>query len=151
MQNIINNIKRNYLLSIIVIGLIVLSLYSTFAMFTASVNTNDIVNLTASNLPTGTETIEYERLTIKSKEKKVIEFTVSNNTNSSLYYGVWYEMIKPTSINDDIVIGKKENTQNDTLGQLQSNSNAKVSFVIENKTSSSVIINIGVGYSSTSS
>ena len=143
--------KRNYLLSIIVIGLISLSLYSTYAMFTASVSTNDIVNLSASSIPTNTETIEYERLTIKSKEKKVIEFTVSNNTNSSLYYGVWYEMIKPTSINDDIVIGKKENTQNDTLGQLQSNSNAKVSFVIENKTSSSVIINIGVGYSSTSS
>ena len=143
--------KRNYLLSIIVIGLISLSLYSTYAMFTASVTTNDIVNLSASTIPTNTETIEYERLTIKSKEKKVIEFTVSNNTNSSLYYGVWYEMIKPTSINDDIVIGKKEDTQNDTLGQLSSNTNAKVSFVIENKTSSSIIINIGVGYSSTSS
>ena len=143
--------KRNYLLSIIVIGLIILSLYSTHAMFTASVTTNDIVNLSASTIPTNTETIEYERLTIKSKEKKVIEFTVSNNTNSSLYYGIWCEVIKPTSINDDIVIGKKEDTQNDTLGQLSSNSNAKVSFVIENKTSSSIIINIGVGYSSTSS
>ena len=143
--------KRNYLLSIIVIGLIILSLYSTYAMFTASVSTNDIVNLSASTIPTNTETIEYERLTIKSKEKKVIEFTVSNSTNSSLYYGVWYEMIKPTSINDDIVIGKKEDTQNDTLGQIFSNTNAKVSFVIENKTSSSIIINIGVGYSNTSS
>ena len=143
--------KRNYLLSIIVIGLIVLSLYSTYAMFTASISTNDIVNLSASTIPTNTETIEYERLTIKSKEKKVIEFTVSNNTNSSLYYGIWCEVIKPTSINDDIVIGKKEDTQNDTLGQLSSNSNAKVSFVIENKTSSSIIINIGVGYSNTSS
>ena len=143
--------KRNYLLSIIVIGLITLSLYSTYAMFTVSVSTNDIVNLNANIIPTNTETIEYERLTIKSKEKKVVEFTVSNNTNSSLYYGVWYEMIKPTSINDDIVIGKKEDTQNDTLGQLFSNTNAKVSFVIENKTSSSIIINVGVGYSSTSS
>ncbi len=143
--------KRNYLLSIIVIGLIVLSLYSTYAMFTASTSTNDIVNLSASTIPTNTETIEYERLTLKAGEKKIIEFTVSNNTNSSLYYGVWYEMIKPASINDNIVIGKKEDTQNDTLGQLSSNSNAKVSFVIENKTSSSIIINIGVGYSSTSS
>ena len=32
MQDIINNIKKNYLLSIIVIGLIVLSLYSTFGL-----------------------------------------------------------------------------------------------------------------------
>ena len=143
--------KRNYLLSIIVIGLIVLSLYSTYAMFTASISTNDIVNLSASTIPTNTETIEYERLTLKAGEKKIIEFTVSNSTNSSLYYGVWYEMIKPASINDNIAIGKQEDTQNDTLGQLSSNSNAKVSFVIENKTSSSIIINIGVGYSNTSS
>ena len=143
--------KRNYLLSIIVIGLISLSLYSTYAMFTASISTNDIVNLSASSIPTNTETIEYERLTLKAGEKKIIEFTVSNSTNSSLYYGVWYEMIKPTSINDNIAIGKQEDTQNDTLGQLSSNSNAKVSFVIENKTSSSIIINIGVGYSNTSS
>ena len=141
--------KRNYLLSIIVIGLIVLSLYSTYAMFTASVSTNDIVNLNSGIISTNTETIEYERLTIKSKEKKVIEFIVSNSTNNSLYYGVWYEMIKPIGINDNIIICKKEDTQNDTLGQLTNGSNAKVSFVIENKTSSSIIVNIGVGYSST--
>ena len=35
--------KRNYLLSIIVIGLIILSLYSTYAMFTTSVETNNII------------------------------------------------------------------------------------------------------------
>ena len=143
--------KKNYLLSIIVIGLITLSLYSTYAMFTVSIETNDIVKLSASTLPTSTEIVEYERVTIGSNEKKTIEFTVTNNTNGSLYYGVWYEMINPTSINDSIIIGKKEDTLNDTLGQLSSNSNAKVSFIIENKTSSSIIINIGVGYSTTSS
>ena len=143
--------KKNYLLSIIVIGLISLSLYSTYAMFTASVSTNDIVSLSASSLSTKTEIVEYERVTIGSKEKKVIEFTVSNKTNNSLYYGVWYEMIKPNVINDDIVIGKKEDTLNDSIGQLSNERNAKVSFVIENKTSSSIIINIGVGYSNTNS
>ncbi len=151
MQNIINIMKRNYLLSIIVIGLIVLSLYSTFAMFTASINTNDIVNLTASNIPTGTETIEYERLTVKAGEKKTIEFTVKNSTSGSLYYGAWYEMIKPTSINGDIQIAKQEDTQNDSLGQLSTGSSAKVSLVVDNGSSSSIIVNIGVAYDSTSS
>ena len=151
MQNIINIMKRNYLLSIIVIGLLVLSLYSTFAMFTASINTNDIVNLTASNIPTGTETIEYERLTIKAGEKKTIEFTVKNSTSGSLYYGAWYEMIKPTSINGDIQIAKAQDTQNDSLGQLSTGSSAKVSLVVDNGSSSSIIVNIGVAYSSTSS
>ena len=143
--------KKNYLLGLIIIGLISLSVYSTYAMFTSSVETNDIVSLSASTLPTESEIVEYERLTIKSKEKKVIEYTVNNNTNNSLYYGVWYEMINPSSINDDIVIGKSEDTTNDTLGQLSSRSNAKVLFVIENKTDSNIVVNVGVGYGETSS
>ena len=143
-------LKKNYLLIIIVIGLLTLSLYSTFAIFTTSVITNNIVNLSASTLPINTETVEYERIIIKSKEKKVIEFTVSNKTNDNLYYGVWYEMVKPSSITDDIIIGKKEDTQNDTHEQLLSSAEAKISFVIENKSSSSIIVNVGVGYSSTS-
>ena len=143
--------KKNYLLGLIVLGLISLSVYSTYAMFTSSVETNDIVSLSASTLPTNSEIVEYERLTIKSKEKKVIEYTVNNNTDNSLYYGVWYEMVNPSSINDDIVIGKSEDTTNDTLGQLSSRSNAKVLFVIENKSSSNIVVNVGVGYSETSS
>ena len=143
--------KKNYLLGLIVLGLISLSVYSTYAMFTSSVETNDIVSLSASTLPTNSEIVEYERLTIKSKEKKVIEYTVNNNTDNSLYYGVWYEMINPSSINEDIVIGKSEDTQSDTLGQLSSGSNAKVLFVIENKTDSNIVVNVGVGYSETSS
>ena len=143
--------KKNYLLGLIVLGLISLSVYSTYAMFTASVETNDIVSLSASTLPTESEIVEYERLTIKSKEKKVIEYTVNNNTDNSLYYGVWYEMINPTSINEDIVIGKSEDTPSDTLGQLTRGSNAKVLFVIENKTDSNIVVNVGVGYSETSS
>ena len=143
--------KKNYLLGLIVLGLISLSVYSTYAMFTASVETNDIVSLSASTLPTESEIVEYERLTIKSKEKKVIEYTVNNNTDNSLYYGVWYEMINPNSINDDIVIGKSEDTTSDTLGQLPSGNNAKVLFVIENKTDSNIVVNVGVGYGETSS
>ncbi len=151
MQKILNNIKRNYLLSIVVMGLIVVSLYSTFAMFTASVNTNDIVDLTASTLPTDTEIVEYERVTLKSGDKKTVEFTVKNSTSKSLYYGAWYEMVNPTSINDKIQIAKKEDTANNTLGQLTAGSTAKVSLVLENKTDSSIIVNIGVAYSLTSS
>ena len=49
---------------------------------------------------------------------------------------------------DKILIGKKEDTLNDTKGQLMQGENAKVTFVIENKTSSTITINIGVEYSS---
>ena len=151
MPNILNNIKKNYLMLIIVIGLISLSLYSTLAMFTASVNTNDIVNLTASTLPTDTEIIEYERVSVKAGEEKTVEFTVNNTTSNSLYYGVWYEMVNPSSITDDVIVAKLQETVDSEIGQLSTGGSAKVSLIIKNKSSSSAIVNIGVGYSSTSS
>ena len=140
--------KKNYLLSIIVMGLIVLSLYSTYAMFTETVETNDIVTMNASVLPLESKIVEYERVEISAQDKKTIEFTVNNDTNNALYYGAWYEMVNPSILNDDIVIGKKEDTQSDTKGQLIQGAIAKVTFVIENKTSSPIKVNIGVGYSS---
>ena len=151
MSNIISNIKKNYLMLIIVIGLISLSLYSTLAMFTASVNTNDIVNLTASTLPTDTEIIEYERVSVKAGEEKTVEFTVNNSTSNSLYYGVWYEMVNPSSITDDVIVAKLQDTVDSEIGQLSTGGSAKVSLIIKNKSSSGAIVNIGVGYSSTSS
>ena len=151
MPNIISNIKKNYLMLIIVIGLISLSLYSTFAMFTASVNTNDIVNLTASTLPTDTEIIEYERVSVKAGEEKTVEFTVNNTTSNSLYYGVWYEMVNPSSITDDVIVAKLQDTVDSEIGQLSTGGSAKVSLIIKNKSSSGAIVNIGVAYDITNS
>ena len=151
MPNIISNIKKNYLMLIIVIGLISLSLYSTLAMFTASVNTNDIVNLTASTLPTDTEIIEYERVSVKAGEEKTVEFTVNNTTSDSLYYGVWYEMVNPSSITDDVIVAKLQDTVDSEIGQLSTGGSAKVSLIIKNKSSSGAIVNIGVAYDITNS
>ena len=143
--------KRNYLLSLIVIGLISLSLYSTYAMFTASVETDDIVNLTASTLPTSTEIVEYERIIVEKNSEKTIEFTIKNSTSKILYYGTWYEMIKPSSINDSTVVARQEESEKETLGQLNSSETAKVSLIVKNNTSSDIIVNLGVGYGTTSS
>ena len=143
--------KRNYLLSLIVIGLISLSLYSTYAMFTASIETDDIVNLTASTLPTSTEIVEYERITVEKNSEKTIEFTIKNSTSKTLYYGTWYEMIKPSSINDNIVVARQEESEKETLGQLNSSETAKVSLIVKNNTEANIIINLGVGYGTTSS
>ena len=151
MSNIISNIKKNYLLLIIVIGLISLSLYSTLAMFTASVNTNDIVNLTASTLPTDTEIIEYERVSVKAGEEKTVEFTVNNSISISLYYGVWYEMVNPSSITDDVIVAKLQDTVDSETGQLSTGGSAKISLIIKNKSSSGAIVNIGVAYDITNS
>ncbi len=143
--------KKSYLILLIVIGLFTLALYSTYAMFTMSVETDDFVNLSASSLPTETQILEYERITINAKDTKIIDFNISNNTTSNLYYGAWYEMVEPTSINDNIIIAKYVDSESETFGSIDASSKKKVTLAVSNNTDSSIIINIGVAYSETSS
>ncbi len=143
--------RKGYLLLLIVIGLFTLALYSTYAMFTMSIETDDFVNLSASSLPTETQILEYERITINAKDTKIIDFNISNNTTSNLYYGAWYEMVEPTSINDNIIIAKYVDSESETFGSIDASSKKKVTLAVSNQTDSSIIINIGVAYSETNS
>ena len=143
--------KKNYLLSIIVMGLIVLSLYSTYAMFTETVETDEIINMEASVLPLESKIVEYEQITINGNEAKSIMVNISNSTESNLYYGVWYEMVNPTSINSNIEIAKLTSSTDSTQGQINVGVEKNVKIVIKNTGSSSITVNIGVGYSETNS
>ena len=143
--------KKSYLIIISILGLITLAMYSTYAMFSATVETEDFVNLTASNIELDSQIVEYERITINANDMKTIDFNINNNTNSNLYYGTWYEMVIPNVINDDIIIAKYVNSEDDTFGLINSNSSKKVTLVVSNNTNSNITINIGVAYSKTSS
>ena len=143
--------KKSYLILLIIIGLFSLALYSTYAMFTANVETDDFVNLSASSLPTETQIQEYERITINANDTKIIDFNINNNTTSNLYYGAWYEMVEPTSINDNIIIAKYIDSESETFGSINASSKKKVTLAVSNQTDSSIIINIGVAYSETNS
>ena len=143
--------KRNYLLSVIVMGLIVLSLYSTYAMFTETIETDEIINMDASLIPLESKIIEYEQITINGNQAKSIMVNISNSTESNLYYGVWYEMVNPTSINSNIEIAKLTSSTDSTQGQINVGIEKNVKIVIKNTGSSSITVNIGVGYSETNS
>ena len=143
--------KRNYLLIIVVMGLIVLSLYSTYAMFTETIETDEIINMNASVLPLESKIVEYEQITINGNEAKSIMVNISNSTESNLYYGVWYEMVNPTSINSNIEIAKLTSSTNSTEGTINAGVEKNVKIVIKNTGSSSITVNIGVGYSETNS
>ena len=143
--------KRNYLLIIVVMGLIVLSLYSTYAMFTETIETDEIINMNASVLPLESKIVEYEQITINGNEAKSIMVNISNSTESNLYYGVWYEMVNPTSINSNIEIAKLTSSTDSTQGQINVGVEKNVKIVIKNTGSSSITVNIGVGYSETNS
>ena len=144
-------VRNTYLVVVTIIGLISLAMYTTYAMFTASLDIGDFVDLTASNLSTDTSVIEYERLTLSAGETKIIDLNITNSTANSLYYGVWYEMIEPTSINDSITIAKLDTSVSETIGELATSTSSVVTLILKNETEDSITVNIGVGYSATSS
>ena len=74
---ILVKIKNTYLLFVTIFGLISLAMYTTYAMFTASIDIGGFVDLTASNLPTDTSVIEYERLTLSAGETKIIDLNIT--------------------------------------------------------------------------
>jgi len=135
-------IKETYLLFLIVIGLISLSLYSTYALFTASTTINDVVGL-ETTLATDSNIIEYEMVTVAPGENKIIEVKVKNNYGSTLYYGVWYEMLKPlNSSNVDIgLYTKQDNTP--SSGQIPTNTELTLLVGISNNGTENAMVNIG--------
>ena len=142
--------KKIYLIVIIIISLITLMIYSTYAMFTADLDIGDIFSLTASAVPIDGNINEYKTIAIEANDSRTINLDITNSTASSLYYGVWYEMVDPSSINSNITIGINNDSANPAIGQLASNATKRVSLCIINDSEEVVVINIGASYSETS-
>ena len=135
-------IRESYLLLLIVLGLVSLGIYTTYALFTASTSINDVVGITAT-LDIGKSLTEYEVITVPAGETKLIELNVVNSYNGNIYYGAWYQIVKGNS--DNIQIGLyTERNSNPGSGSLSSSSNINLLVGITNDNSTSVTLYIGV-------
>ena len=138
-------IKESYLLLLIVLGLVSLGIYTTYAMFTSSVEIGDI------SLDT---TLQYtfkinsnEQFTIGSNSRIRFNAIVENDMSNTISYGIYYKMINPSTKEDNLIIS--EVTDSDTLktsGPIESGLDKRITIplVIINDTSSEVTVEIGV-------
>ena len=135
-------IKETYLLLLIVLGLVSLGIYTTYAMFTASTTINDVVGITTT-LDIGKSLTEYEVITVSSNETKLIELNVVNSYNDNIYYGAWYQIVQGNS--EDIEIGLyTEKNSNPGSGVLSQNSNINLLAGITNNSNNQITIYLGV-------
>ena len=141
-------IKETYLLLIIVMGLVSLSVYSTYALFTASTTIDDVVSFNAT-LNTDNNLIEYEMITLSPGEVKMVEINVNNTYSTSLYYGTWYQIVSPSDTTD-IVVGLTDDNTSSGSGALAKTSSIKLIVGLANNSSKTAIINIGTVGSTTS-
>ena len=139
-------IKENYLLLIIIIGILSLCMYSSFALFSLEkTTTKDIITMkSASDIQTTLKVFEYKQVKVSAGNNRSVMVNVSNDTGKSIYYGVFYEMVNPSVKSDDIGIYKIDWSTNPTVGTINNGGNLPVELLIINNTSSEITINIGV-------
>ncbi len=137
-----------YLMVLLVITLGGLSLKGTYAKFTSNYTTpDDIVgmnlsfNLNISNIE------EYEEIHVAPNSYEIFNVKVTNDSNATAYYGIWYKMVNPTSKTSDIIIARNIENDTTTSGSLLENNNITATIIIKNNTNSSAIVNIGVASS----
>ena len=134
-------IKESYLLIIIIVGVLSLSMYSSFALFSLEKTTsNDIVTMrAANNIETNINVYEYKTVTVDANSNLAVMVNVKNNTSDSIYYGVYYENV-PVGVK----VTKIDWSENNATGNINGNTTLPVELMIINDTNSSVTINIGV-------
>ena len=140
-------IKEAYLLILIVLGLVSLSVYSTYALFTKEVTIDNVVSFNTSISLSDSNLVEYELVTLSPNETKIIELVVSNSSTSTLYYGCWYELL---TTSNDISVGlytEKNNTP--ASGTLDTSATKTILLGVVNNSTSTTLVNIGVVGSTT--
>ena len=139
-------IKESYLLIVIIVGILSLCMYSSFALFSLEKTTSkDIVTMkAASNIETTLKIYEYKKVTVPAGSNTSVMVNVNNDTGGSIYYGVFYEMVSPSTKTDDIGIYKIDWSANATSGSITNGSILPVELLVINNTSSDITLNIGV-------
>lgn len=141
-------VKQTYLVLLIVISLFSLALYSTYAMFEAEINTNNIVSIDTS-ISMDTRIDEYQITTIEPSSYKILDINIQNTQDKDLYYGVWIEQIS-TDI-QNINAYKLDTSLSPTVDIIPSNKTNKVTIVLINNARKKSTIKIGIATSETSS
>jgi len=139
------NIKRTYLLLIIVIGLVFVGTYSTYALFTSSLEIGDITLDT--ELKYTFKINSNQEFTIGSNSKLRFNAIVENDMEGTISYGVYYKLVSPTSINDSVIIAEVSDTTTlTTSGPIDAGSENSITvpLVIINNSNEEVKIQIGV-------
>lgn len=136
--------KQIYLLSIIIIGIIALSVYSTYALFTFESSTSDIVNIhIPKSLQISENTYEYQQLVVEPNTVVTTDIDIYNRYDYDVCYSIWYKLVGNDIDESKVQIFENSNEVLTTSGVLTKTNNIRVTITIINDNSSQVKVNIG--------
>jgi len=136
--------KQIYLLSIIIVGIIALSVYSTYALFTFESSTTDIVSIhTPKSLTISENVYEYQQIVIEPNTITTTNIDIYNSFDYEICYSVWYKIIGDNDIRSKIQIFEQTNENLKTSGVIAPTTNVNITIVVINDNDSQVKINLG--------
>lgn len=137
--------KQIYLLIIIIVGIIALSIYSTYAIFTLESQTSDIVNIHTPNTLQISENIsEYKQIALAKNSYVTTDIDIYNSLDTDMCYSIWYKVVNKNITADQVKVyqvTKDDITSSTTIGSMKS---TRVTILATNDTEETVKINIGL-------
>ena len=134
------SVKTLYLLGIITIGLIVLGVGSTYAMFTSTIEIKDPITIYAT-LNNESDIIETIDIEIEPNDIRVVVINLNNTSNTALNYASFY-----ITESSDIEVGVTHNFTDTAvpIGSIENGTTKKVYIQIKNSGSSTTNVTLGV-------
>lgn len=134
--------KRIYILLIAVLGIIAISIYSTYAIFTLEKSSDNIISIrTPETLQISSSTYEYKQVTISKHSYMTTDVDIYNNFGYELCYSIWYK-----AVGNNVKIYENTNDSLTTSGTIPPVTSKRISLIIINDNDNDVKVNIGVSY-----
>lgn len=137
--------KQIYLLLVAIFGIVAISVYSTYAIFTLERSSDDIVSIrTPSNLHISASTYEYKQVTVPKNAYITTNLDIYNNLEDELCYSIWYKVVG----NDSNKINIYENTSESltTSSLIPAITSRRINLLITNDSTDDIKVNIGLAY-----
>ena len=136
--------KQIYLLSIIIVGIIALSVYSTYALFTFESSTSDIVSIhTPNSLQISENIYEYKQLVVEPNSVTTTDIDIYNGYDYNLCYSIWYKIVGNNIDENKVQIFENSNDVLTSSGILTASNNIRVKVVIINDNDEPTKIKLG--------
>ena len=134
--------KRNILLAVFVLlALVTAGLYTTFSLYTTSNGLNIVDGIRTYEFILGEN--KTNSVVVPAKSNKNISIKVSNNSDTTLKYGLYYSSVDSII---DTSIGYIESTKKLPQTTIAPNQDYLVDIRIFNLSSSPVTIDLGIAY-----
>ncbi len=137
-------LKKYYMVLLLILCLSGVVIYGTYAMFTAVVESNNVVGMD-TNLNYTFEMNDNQTLKVSGKSKMRFNAIVKNNMGGAMNYGLYYKMISPDALPDGVIIAEVTDTSTlTTSGEIGEGASKVIPIIINNTTNTEVQVEIGV-------